>query len=68
MPRPTITDRVRLFTDAETAGGTDKADLAKALKAAAKDLEASAKPAKAEGGDASTTSGAGSTTGDTKTK
>lgn len=45
MPKPTLTERVRLFTDSEIAGGADKADLAKSLKNAAKTIEASAKPA-----------------------
>lgn len=63
MPRPTITERVRLFTDAEIAGGTDKADLAKAMKTAAKAIEDSAKPAKADDTTTGTGGEAGKTTG-----
>lgn len=45
MARPTLTDRVNLFVGSEMAGKTDRADLAKALKAAASKLNADDKPA-----------------------
>lgn len=45
MARPTLTDRVNLFVESEMAGKTDRADLAKALKAAAGKLNADDKPA-----------------------
>lgn len=44
MARVTLTDRVTQFVESEMAGGGDKADLAKALKAAAGKLVADTKP------------------------
>lgn len=44
MARVTLTDRVTQFVESEMAGGGDKADIAKALKAAAGKLIADTKP------------------------